>query len=121
MSEMQMNRIGLGGKMFGRKKTSRGSAKEHKPCWDDKTQASFAERDCFDIYITSVTKRTGFGKSSTHILDGNHGYEISGLVNYPQWKVELNFDESDSEFGMWFYHTYAPTGAQVDNPFWRFG
>nr|WP_035961542.1 hypothetical protein [Bradyrhizobium sp. URHA0013] len=56
------------------------TVKEQLPCWDEKTQASFAERDCFDVYITSVTKVTGFGKSTTHNIAGTRGYEISGLL-----------------------------------------
>ncbi|MCK1460267.1 hypothetical protein IVB34_18230 [Bradyrhizobium sp. 2] len=93
--------------MFGRKKTTANTVEKQRPCWDEKTQASFAERDRFDVYITSVTKRTGFGKSTTHDLAGTRGYEISGLVFYPQWRAELNFDESDGEFGVWFYHSYG--------------
>ncbi|MEY9400117.1 hypothetical protein ABIF66_010906 [Bradyrhizobium japonicum] len=89
--------------LFGRKKTTGDIAKEqqpkHRPCWDEKTQASFAEKDRFDVYITSVTKRTGFGKSTTHDIADTRGYEISGLVVYPQWRAELNFDESAGEFG----------------------
>jgi hypothetical protein len=103
--------------MFRRKRTTGDSAKEEKPCWDDKTQASFAELDRFDIYVTSVTKRTGFGRSSTHNLDGDRGYEISGLMIYPKWRAELKFDDSDGEFGVWFYHTYAPIGGQTRQPF----
>ena len=103
--------------MFRRKRTTGDSAKEEKPCWDDKTQASFAELDRFDIYITSVTKRTGFGRSSTHNLDGDREYEISGLMIYPKWRAELKFDDSDGEFGVWFYHTYAPIGGQTRQPF----
>ncbi|MDI3560009.1 hypothetical protein [Bradyrhizobium sp. Arg816] len=93
--------------MFGRKKTTANTVEKQRPCWDEKTQASFAERDRFDVYITSVTKRTGFGKCTTHDIAGTRGYEISGLVVYPQWQAELNFDESDGEFGVWFYHSYG--------------
>jgi hypothetical protein len=108
-----------GGDMFGRKKTTAGTVKEEKPCWDDKAQASFAEGDRFEVYITSVTRRTGFGKSSTHNLDGTRGYEISGVLTYPkQWWAELNFDDSDGgDFGMWFYHSYARPFGQGRQPF----
>lgn len=106
-------RRAVGGTMFGRKKTTDGAVKEDGPCWDHKAQAFFAEQDRFDVYITSVTRRTGFGKSTTHNLDGTRGYEISGLLTYPkQWWAELNFDDSDGEFGTWFYHTSGPKGGQ---------
>lgn len=93
--------------MFGRKKTTVDAVKEQQPCWEEKSQTFFADQDRFDVYITSVTKRTGFGKSTTHDIGGTRGYEISGLVIYPQWRAELKFDESDGEFGQWFYHTYG--------------
>ena len=94
--------------MFRRKKANdgTGTAKEDRVSWDDRTQAFFAEQDRFDVYITSVTKRTGFGRSSTHKLD--RGYEISGLMTYPQHLlVELNFDQDNGEFGTWFYNMYS--------------
>lgn len=57
--------------------------------------------------FTSVTKVTGFGKSTTHNIAGTRGYEISGLLVYPPWQAELKVDESDGDFGLWFYHSYG--------------
>jgi hypothetical protein len=50
---------------------------------------------------------TGFGKSTTHNIAGTRGYEISGLLVYPPWQAELKVDESDGDFGLWFYHSYG--------------
>jgi hypothetical protein len=104
-------------KMFRRKKAAGavGTGREDKTAWDAKTQAFFAERDHFDVYITSVTKRTGFGRSPTHRLD--NGYEISGLMTYPKYLLaELKFDD-DKEFGSWFYHTYLDHNGKHRLPF----
>jgi len=57
--------------------------------------------------FTSVTKVTGFGKSTTQNTAGTRGYEISGLLVYPPWQAELKVDESDGDFGLWFYHSYG--------------
>ena len=57
--------------------------------------------------FTSVTKVTGFGKSTTQNIAGTRGYEISGLLVYPPWQAELKVDESDGDFGLWFYHSYG--------------
>ncbi|MBR1154277.1 hypothetical protein [Bradyrhizobium sp. JYMT SZCCT0428] len=70
--------------MFRRKGKAGDSVKEQPPCWDEKSQELFAQRDRFDVYITSVTKRTGFGKSTTHDIGDDRGYEISGLVVHPK-------------------------------------
>ena len=49
----------------------------------------------------------GFGKSTTQNIAGTRGYEISGLLVYPPWQAELKVDESDGDFGLWFYHSYG--------------
>jgi hypothetical protein len=96
--------------MFGRKKAAVDTAQSEQSCWDDKTQAFFAENDRFDVYITSVTRLTGFGKSPSLSRNrhSDRGYEISGLMRYPKYLlVELKFDDGMEEFGTWFYHTYG--------------
>jgi hypothetical protein len=104
--------------MFRRKKVAVDTVQSEQPCWDNKTQAFFAEHDRFDVYITSVTKRTGFGKSSSHNLDGERGYEVSGLMRFPKYLlVELKFDDDLREFGTWFYHTYSGPDGKHRLPF----
>jgi hypothetical protein len=104
--------------MFGRKKAASDSVPSEQLSWDDKTQAFFAQRDRFDVYITSVTRRTGFGQSSSHNLDGDQGYEVSGLMTFPKYLlVELKFDDDPKEFGTWFYHTYSRPDGKHRLPF----
>jgi hypothetical protein len=104
--------------MFRRKKATVDTPQGEQPCWNDKTQAFFAEQDRVDVYITSVTRRTGFGRSPSHNLHGDRGYEISGLTTYPKHLlVELKFDDGMKEFGTWFYHTYSGPDGKNRLPF----
>ncbi|MCK1716013.1 MULTISPECIES: hypothetical protein [unclassified Bradyrhizobium] len=104
--------------MFRRKKATGDTVQMQQVCWDDKTQAFFAGRDHFDVYITSVMRRAGFGRSSSHDLGREQGYEISGLMTFPKYLlVELKFDDDPKEFGTWFYHTYDRPDGQHRLPF----
>jgi hypothetical protein len=104
--------------MFRRKKAAVDTAQSRQPCWDDKTQALFAERERFDVYITSVTRRTGFGRSPNSNLHGDREYEISGLMTFPKYfLVELMFDDSMKEFGSWFYNIHSGDNGGPRLPF----
>ena len=110
--------------MYWRKKAAdaTGASKEDRTAWDAKTQAFFADHDRFDVYITSVTKRTGFGRNPRKIDRGydkpDREYEISGLMTYPKYLlVQVKFYDDDTEFGTWFYNTYSDPNGEHRQPF----
>jgi hypothetical protein len=74
--------------------------------WDEKTRAHFAESGRFNVSITSVTKRFGFGTTDLSYMREPMGYEVSGIITYPKYvQVELQIQQEDSrEFGGWFYN-----------------
>jgi len=93
---------------LGQQHRSGKTVKEQRPCWDEKTQASFAERDCFDVYIHQRNEGDRLRQSTTQNIAGTRGYEISGLLVYPPWQAELKVDESDGDFGLWFLSLLRP-------------
>lgn len=100
--------------MWDRKKSVKNSQKVAEVPWDEETQAHFAEANRFDIHITSVTRRLGFGATE----DGGpmrepDGYEIHGIITFPKLiLVELSFEKSD-DFGGWFYGLYNHSRSKI--------
>jgi hypothetical protein len=76
--------------------------------WDERTCAHFAELERFDVWITSVTKRFGFGTKSDSSISEAIGYEASGVIRYPKYiQVALQIlNQEGTEFGVWFYNVY---------------
>jgi hypothetical protein len=77
--------------------------------WDDNTTAHFAKTDRFDVEITSVGKRCGFGQTRPgEPMREPDSYDVSGVITFPKLVlVTLSFGGRDSEFGGWFYHLYS--------------
>jgi hypothetical protein len=83
--------------------------------WDEKTCAHFAKSERFNVSITSVTKRFGFGM--TH--DSSMGEPIvSGIITYPKYvQVTLQIQQEESrEFGGWFYSKWSRADEQPPKP-----
>jgi hypothetical protein len=91
--------------------------------WDDKTTAFFAERERFDVFITSVTKCCGFGTYENEPIAPVE-YEINGIMTQPKYvHVEVKVQkEPAANFGGWIYNTRHDRGwfdnqwAKVDIP-----
>jgi hypothetical protein len=84
--------------------------------WDDKTTAHFAKADRFDVQITRVGKRFGFGQTRPgEPMREPDGYEVYGVITFPKLVlVTLSFEGRDSEFGGWFYHLYDSSTSKSD-------
>jgi hypothetical protein len=93
--------------------------------WDDETMALFAKSDRFNVLITNVNRRRGFGttrpdEGSMHRPDG---YEVSGVILYPKLilvSVEFEGSRDNETLGTWFYHLYNHSDSpakKVDIPF----
>src|SRR5258708_4955759 len=95
--------------MFGRKKQTPSPKKLiGGPAWDQETRDKIASSDHFNILITTVVKRRGFGEANTGPMREPDGYEISGIIAHPKYMLAVfNFDDSTEEFGSWFYHMYS--------------
>ena len=100
--------------MWGRKRSEEKSKKVSEVAWDEETQSYFVERNRFDIHITSVTRRLGFGATDdSGPMREPNGYEIHGIITFPKLiLVELSFDISD-EFGGWFYNLYNDSSSKI--------
>jgi hypothetical protein len=87
--------------------------------WDEKSLAHFTKATRFDVQITSVNKRSGFGGTREgELMRDPFGYDVSGVITFPKLiPVTVNFDRSSETFGTWFYNIYndasAPTGTGV--------
>jgi hypothetical protein len=81
--------------------------------WDDETMASYAKSNQFNVQITSVTKRYGFGAAheGDYMREPN-GYEIFGLIPYPRYiPVIVSLQQRDDQFGGWMYHMLDDPGG----------
>jgi hypothetical protein len=90
--------------------------------WDEKTVQHFGKATAFNVKITCITKRFGFGASSdTLAFPSVHQpleptvYEISGIVMGPKYVLaNLTFDtrqNKNNDFGGWGYNLYNPTNG----------
>jgi hypothetical protein len=99
--------------MFFRKKPDPpADEKIDESAWDEKTVENFAKSRCFDVRITHITKRAGFGRAlaEDRTLE-TYEYEISGVITFPKLvlvTVSLR-REMHSEFGVWFYNLFLGT------------
>jgi hypothetical protein len=75
--------------------------------WDEKTTGVIAAWNHFDVKVTSVTKRNGFGRThENENMREPDGFEASGIITYPKYMiVSLSFEKSEG-FGGWFYNVF---------------
>jgi hypothetical protein len=108
--------------MFFKKKSHRDvNRKTPEFAWDEKSLAHFTKTTRFDVQITSVNKRSGFGgmRKGEFMLDRSPiEYDVSGVITFPKLiAVTVNFERAAETFGTWFYNIYndanAPTGTGV--------
>ena len=76
--------------------------------WDEETVEHFAKSNQFNVKITSISKRQGFGMTSR---DGpmreSNGHEINGVITYPKYiLVTIALEKDLGEFGVWSYKLY---------------
>ena len=108
--------------MFFKKKSGHDAhRKTLEVAWDEKSLTHFTKATRFDVQITSVSKRSGFGETREGELTRDpdpFGYEVTGVITYPRLiLVTVNLEQSGETFGTWFYNIYndasAPTGTGV--------
>jgi hypothetical protein len=80
--------------------------------WDVQTVEHLTKSDRFDVKITSITKRSGFGATTPNEpMREPNAYEISGVITWPRLiLVTVSFERCD-DFGFWFYDLYLPHTA----------
>lgn len=78
--------------------------------WDAKTVLYFALCNQFNIRITSMSKRHGFGMTSRgEPMRESNGYEITGVITYPKY-ISVNIalvNDNSGEFGVWSYNLHS--------------
>lgn len=101
---------------FGKKRATKALPVEVP--WDNRTRDFLTEADDLNVEITSVTKRSGFGRMrEEEDLREPNGYEITGVMTYPKLLlVSVSLHQTLSprgEFGGWFYNLYNhPVGMK---------
>ena len=76
--------------------------------WDEETVEHFAKSNQFNVKITSISKRQGFGMTSRDepVREPN-GHEINGVITYPKYiLVTIALEKDLGEFGVWSYKLY---------------
>jgi hypothetical protein len=91
---------------------------DRRTAWDEESLAHFTKAARFEVQITSVTKRSGFGTRERALMHDPFGYEVSGVITFPKLiPVTVNFERNGETFGTWFYNVYdnasAPTGTGI--------
>jgi hypothetical protein len=84
------------------------TADRSAPYWDEPTVDTLAEFDCFDVQVTDVCKRTGYGKEGSGGLDADT-WKICGILTHPKLiAVEISFIEQrvlpQDAFGDWYHN-----------------
>ena len=82
--------------------------------WDEDTINYFATSKQFNVRITSLSQRRGFGSTnSSEPMREPNGFQISGLILYPRLVlVAITLEKDLDEFGVWSYNLHdAPYGS----------
>jgi hypothetical protein len=108
--------------MFFKKKTYPDvPQKSPALAWDEKSVEHLKKATRFDVHITSINKRSGFGGTQEgEVMREPSGYEVSGVITFPKLiLVTVTFEQSGDTFGTWFYNLYndstAPVGTGAPN------
>jgi hypothetical protein len=74
--------------------------------WDDDTVDYFATSSRFNVRITSLSQRRGFGSTSSgEPIREPNGFQISGVILYPKLVlVAITLERNIEEFGVWSFN-----------------
>jgi hypothetical protein len=92
--------------------------------WDEETVDYFATSNQFNVRITSLSQRSGFGSTSSgEPMREPNGFHISGLILYPRLVlVAITLERDLDDFGVWSYNLHdAPNGStNIEAPLLEF-